>query len=282
MNEEPRETWLDKLEGAVEDAAEEVIGGSSDEEEEEHVEEADVGIESEQEMCEMDSSGDSGDDVDVDDSGREVFYGRDKMTMWYKKPFRQSVRRGAENVFQKFQKLNSYSRNVQTPLESWRLLFTFIDEIVECTNIYIRTIEDRFKRARDAQATDAVEMNALIGLLYLAGVYKSSHLNVRDLWARDGTGLEIFYSTMSYNRFLFLMRCIRFDNVLTRKDRLQTDKLAAIRKIYEEFNDNIRKSYNVGDLVLSLIQPHIDRRSKIKTHLTSLQRSCKKFASKEE
>ncbi|KAG8235736.1 hypothetical protein J437_LFUL016198 [Ladona fulva] len=79
-----------------------------------------------------------------------------------------------------------------------------------------------------------------------AGVYKSSHLNVRDLWARDSAGLEIFYSIMSYNRFLFWMLCIRFDNVLTHKDSLQTDKLAAIRKNYKEFNDSIRISYNVG------------------------------------
>lgn len=102
---------------------------------------------------------------------------------------------------------------------------------------------------RDVQTTDIVEMNALLGLLYLAGVYKSSHLNVRDLWGTDGTGLENFHSTMSYNIFLFLMRCIRFDNVATRGDRRKTDKLAAIRNIYEIFNKNIRKSYNVGVFV---------------------------------
>lgn len=37
---------------------------------------------------------------------------------------------------------------------------------------------------------------ALLGLLYLAGVHKARRLNLEDLWASDGTGIEIFRATM--------------------------------------------------------------------------------------
>lgn len=48
--------------------------------------------------------------------------------------------------------------------------------------------------------TTSTELDALIGLLYLAGLNKSS---LKDLWRTDGTGVDIFRTTMSLQRFSF-------------------------------------------------------------------------------
>lgn len=36
---------------------------------------------------------------------------------------------------------------------------------------------------------------------FLAGVKKSSHVNLKDLWATDGLGFELFRCAMSLPRF---------------------------------------------------------------------------------
>src|SRR5215510_5531487 len=48
---------------------------------------------------------------------------------------------------------------------------------------------------------------------------------------------------MSYNRFLFLLSAIRFDDKSTRNQRKTTDKLAAIRFILDEFVKNFKSTY---------------------------------------
>ncbi|GBM26704.1 hypothetical protein AVEN_124995-1 [Araneus ventricosus] len=104
-----------------------------------------------------------------------------------------------------------------------------VRDLVNCTNIHIASISEHFSRERDAKSTTEAEMKAFIGLLYICGVHKSSHVNITDLWATDGTGIEIFRTTMQSERFLFLLRYIRFDVIRDRQSRKDTDKLVPIR-----------------------------------------------------
>ena len=80
--------------------------------------------------------------------------------------------------------------------------------------------------------TDCEEIRALIGLLYIAGVLKSSHENVEDLWATDNTAPEIFRLFMSYKRFYLLLRALRFDDATTRNARKAVDKLAPHQRYF--------------------------------------------------
>ena len=89
---------------------------------------------------------------------------------------------------------------------------------------------------------------AFLGLLLLSGVKRARHTNFRDLWATDGSGIEFFRACMSYNRFLFLLSAIRFDDKSTRNQRKTTDKLAAIRFILDEFVKNCKSTYCLGEL----------------------------------
>lgn len=97
--------------------------------------------------------------------------------------------------------------------------------------------------------TDIIELRAFIGLLYLQGAFKSGHEDLESLWATDGTGRDIFRSTMSLKRFLFLLSCLRFDDYTTRQERLKTDKLAPISKIFQNFVANSCKNYNPCELL---------------------------------
>lgn len=52
---------------------------------------------------------------------------------------------------------------------------------------------------------------------------------------------------MSYKRFLFLGRCLIFDDRETRVERRKIDKLAAIRTTFDFFLKNINKNYNLSE-----------------------------------
>lgn len=93
------------------------------------------------------------------------------------------------------------------------------------------------------------EILAVIGILYLIGLQQSGHTNVIDLWASDGTGMPILRTAMCYKRFLFLLRSLRFDDKSTRVERRKTDKLAAIRFIYDKFIENSKRSYVPGSFM---------------------------------
>ena len=51
----------------------------------------------------------------------------------------------------------------------------------------------------------------------------------------DSYGHPIFTATMSKSCFRFLNQCISFDYYLTRTERWEADRFAAIRKVFELF-----------------------------------------------
>lgn len=42
-----------------------------------------------------------------------------------------------------------------------------------------------YQRKRDAKDTDILEIQAVIGLLYLSVVFKSNKLNIEDIWTQS-------------------------------------------------------------------------------------------------
>lgn len=96
------------------------------------------------------------------------------------------------------------------------------------------------------QLLDMDQLKAFIGLLYLQGLFKSGNEDVRSLWATDGTGRDIFRATMSLPRFLFILYALRFDDAITRKERLKTDKLAAVSNIFNKYVSMCNANYCPG------------------------------------
>jgi hypothetical protein len=96
-----------------------------------------------------------------------------------------------------------------------------LEIVVENTNKYIETVRVNYsdRNKYKVKRTTLSEIKACIGLLYMAGVFKSSRQNLDDLWANDDTGMEIFRSTVSLQRFRFLLQFLRFDDRTTRAAR---------------------------------------------------------------
>lgn len=56
-----------------------------------------------------------------------------------------------------------------------------LNKIVIYTNEYLDKIRPRYQRSRDVEPTNRAKIKAVIGLLYLVGIHRSSHINLRDL-----------------------------------------------------------------------------------------------------
>ncbi|UYV74012.1 IGF2R [Cordylochernes scorpioides] len=134
-------------------------------------------------------------------------------------------------------------------IDIFNLFFTaaIIKQISEFTNAKIEEFRQRISdltKSTYSNFTSEIEIRAFLGLLYLAGVYKSGHENVESLFASDGTGRDIFRSVMSVKRFLFLLLCIRFDNF---KTRCKEDRLSPIRDIFQTIIEKFQSCYTPAE-----------------------------------
>ncbi|KAJ8723234.1 hypothetical protein PYW08_003146 [Mythimna loreyi] len=163
----------------------------------------------------------------------------------------RSVRTRSHNIITERPGPINEAKDAQTSLECWVLMYpdNVLEQVVVYTNIYITAIQNKFQRERDCLPTDLIELKALLGLLYYFGKLRGAHLNTNDFWATDSTGSDICIATMSRQRFHFLLRCLRFDDINTRQQRRQSDKLAAIRDFFTGFVTRIKKHYCLGDTV---------------------------------
>lgn len=195
-------------------------------------------------------SADEGDDISP--SSGVHYLGRDKLTVWNAHPPRQSTRRRRRNIVLHPPGVKGEgAKNAQNVFEAWKLFFTdgTIEDITNYTNDRLRKMRSSYSKGIYTADTNTDEICALIGLLYLAGVNKSSHQRVEDLWDTDGTAPEYFRLVMSYNRFLLLLRALRFDEANTRQMRRAVDKLAPIRKVFDEFVRRCKDCYSVSEYV---------------------------------
>lgn len=206
-------------------------------------------IETRQESSETEE--DDNEDVDNIEEDAEYFVGKDKETRWSKNPPSQRVRSRSHNLIRKLPGVVGAAKSARTPLECWSCLFSddILNIIVQYTNQYIESIKPSFQRERDARPIDVIELRAFIGLLILAGVHRSNRQCLEDLWGSDGDGIEKFRLVMNLKRFKFIVRCLRFDDRVTREERRQTDKIAAVRQIFEKFVGNCQKYYSLGENV---------------------------------
>lgn len=175
------------------------------------------------------------------------YIGKDRSTQW-KKICPPITRTKVHNFFTKKPGPINNASKAKTELECFQIFMSdnIIEIITNSTNIYINKMKTKYQRDRDAKLTDTCEVRALFGMLYLLGVSRSGRQNIMDLWRTDGTGMDAIYCTFSYNRFRFLLRCLRFDDIRSREERRQSDKLAAIREVFQLFLENCQKSVVPG------------------------------------
>jgi len=232
-------------------SSEEEIGSDEDDSEERVVSDHDTVSEIEigQKDMQTDTNVDFG-SSEEDYGSDEHFICKDKITKWCKTPcVSKFAKTRRENIVKTFPGPINNARLVQDEVQAFQMLISddMIEEIVRYTNIHIANVQSKYQTERDAKNVTKTELMAFLGLLFLSGVKRASHTHFRELWATDGSGIEIFRACMSYNRFLFLLSAIRFDDKSTRNQRKTTDKLAAIRFILDEFVKNCKSTYCLSE-----------------------------------
>ncbi|XP_038854857.1 piggyBac transposable element-derived protein 4-like [Salvelinus namaycush] len=112
--------------------------------------------------------------------------------------------------------------------------------ILDMTNLHgVRKYGDGWR------AMDATDLRAYVGLLILAGVYRSRGEAAASLWDAE-SGRTVFRATMPLKVFHRYSRLLRFDDRQSRPARLATDKLAAIREVWDLWEARLPALYNPG------------------------------------
>ena len=235
-----------------EDESDKEIGGEESDDEERAVNESDHSSDSEIDGDQLEDSDRSNHSESSDEDNENYYLCKDKVTKWYKNPcVSKFAKTPSRNLLKFYPSPRNNASHIEDELQAFLLLITneMIEEIVGCTNMYITAVQSNYDRERDAKITTKTELKAFLGLLVLSGAKRAGHVSFLELWATDGSGIEIFRACMSYNRFLFLLSAIRFDDRTTRSQRKETDKLAAIRYILDEFVQNCKNIYCLSEFL---------------------------------
>lgn len=142
------------------------------------------------------------------------------------------------------------ARSASTPMDFFNLFLDeeMLNEIVRCVNIYIE--EKGPRHARETQTTSKTsicEMRALIGILIQAGAKHDNHRTTQEMFSHQH-GAPLYRATMNEQRFNYLLRCLAFDDVRTRKEREPANRFALLfGDLFQKFVENCKKHYTPGD-----------------------------------
>lgn len=197
---------------------------------------------------EADSSNSSSGESETAFVPTEIMTSKNGQLTYSKKPFGNSHGRASrENIINLMPGLTRYasSRITEVEISSFELFFPppLVRIILNYTNIEGRRIYDK-----EWTDIDSTELFAFIGLLLLAGVFRSNNESSESLWDSQ-KGRPIFAATMSLKTFKKISRVIRFDNRETRSERRSLDKLAPIRELWDRWVEILPKLYNPSENV---------------------------------
>lgn len=181
---------------------------------------------------------------------QDEYIGKDG-TKWAKQPVRLSTKITRENIITEPFGVRHPYKDKKSHVECFDLfiseeilivIFLHTNEKIRYSNLLNNRREDP-----TTAETTIIELKALFGLLFLAGLFRSGRQNTNDLWRSDGTGIEIFRMTMSRNRFTFLLNNLRYDAILSRNERAAIDRITPVREIFELFVQNCKKVYSPSE-----------------------------------
>lgn len=194
---------------------------------------------------------DTTEDSESDDAGRQKnYYGRNRFKWSVVEPSR-NVRTPAHNKL-KIPSLRADLRGktCMEPIDVWSLIFSdeMVNNVVRWTNTKIDVVRQRYAdpAKSDLRPCTVNEMKSFLGLLIYSAIFKSNNEDICSLFATDGTGRDIFRTTMSRARFAIILICLRFDDPNDRDVRAATDPAAAISEMLQNFVENSQNCYSLG------------------------------------
>ncbi|XP_008423828.1 piggyBac transposable element-derived protein 4-like [Poecilia reticulata] len=168
---------------------------------------------------------------------------KDGQIKWSTSPHQSRARLSSSNVIKMTPGPTSFALSRVDDIESAFQLF--ISPPMEKIILDMTNLEGRRVFQEKWKPLDPSDLHAYIGILVLAGVYRSKGEATASLWNEE-YGRPIFRATMSLETFHMISRVIRFDNRDTRAGRREKDKLAAIRDVWDKWVNILPLLYNPG------------------------------------
>lgn len=176
---------------------------------------------------------------------RDFFIAKDK-TVWFKTPPSQH-QIGAHNILRERSGPHSSTKSLSIS-ETFKKIFTenMVDLIVQWTNkkatsFYVGYNEEHQNSQKLWNPVTRQEIYSFMAILICSGANNSNTDHTKDMW--NSNSYPLYRATMGINRFQSIMRFIRFDDADTRQLRLQNDKAAPIRDLWEMLNNNLSQMY---------------------------------------
>ena len=226
---EALEIEVDRVDVEHEDLVEEEEAGvQPDDADEDREEVAEGDIEVEEEESEFEDEDEEEEEPAADDilrSASGVRYSRE--------PIPPALRR--RNILRRRPRTLS---NPTSPLQAFKLFHS--DEILSIilreTNRKVQHLNRELNlRLRNFTRN---ELLAAIAILLRAGVDRDNFTDITQLWKRDDSR-PFYRATLGVCHFKQFLRCIRFDNIHTRRQRLAEDRLAAVRNVWTMFTNQL-------------------------------------------
>ncbi|XP_073510776.1 uncharacterized protein [Phyllobates terribilis] len=156
-------------------------------------------------------------------------------------------RRDSQNILREAPGPTGYARRniiIDSPLSAWRLFF---DSYI-LTHIKNCTLAEACRNNNLQFTLSDEELDAFIAIFYARGISGTNRYSISSIWCNDW-GIPFCKATMSRDRFVEIMRFLRFDEKSTRSERLQTDKFALFSTVWDRFIENCIACYKPGPYI---------------------------------
>ncbi|XP_073539083.1 uncharacterized protein [Phyllobates terribilis] len=156
-------------------------------------------------------------------------------------------RRDSQNILREAPGPTGYARRniiIDSPLSAWRLFF---DSYI-LTHIKNCTLAEACRNNNLQFTLSDEELDAFIAIFYDRGISGTNRHSISSIWCNDW-GIPFCKATMSRDRFVEIMRFLRFDEKSTRSERLQTDKFALFSTVWDRFIENCIACYKPGPYI---------------------------------
>ncbi|XP_077127776.1 uncharacterized protein LOC143783244 [Ranitomeya variabilis] len=156
-------------------------------------------------------------------------------------------RRDSQNILREAPGPTGYARRniiIDSPLSAWRLFF---DSYI-LTHIKNCTLAEACRNNNLQFTLSDEELDAFIAIFYARGISGTNRHSISSIWCNDW-GIPFCKATMSRDRFVEIMRFLRFDEKSTRSERLQMDKFALFSTVWDRFIANCIACYKPGPYI---------------------------------
>lgn len=228
---------------SAQQVVDQIFSDVQEEQENNDLEEEEVSEEEDGEEYNPEHDASSSDEEEIPQAERETFLSKNSKITWSLSPYDNQGRMAAQNVIRMTPGPTRHAVAHAQDIAS--TFYMFITPAIEKIILEMTNLEGFRKYGDNWKRMDEIDLRAYIGLLILAGVYRSRGEATCSLWDAE-SGRAIFRATMPLKVFHTFSRMLRFDNRESRPARRVRDKLAAIREVWEKWVERLPYLYNPG------------------------------------